>query len=134
MDHTHQQVGVAVPRPVIDSTDNPVRVKALRAEAEAADFANAGLGRPVGARQDLITIGGFTAARISLVPANAKKRWAHSAIMIEIETGRDYRILGGTEWFEIPDGVVFTVQRTATVVWAEGTMKIEAGLWLVRLA
>ena len=82
---------------------------------------------------DPMTIGALTASRIASVPSDAKKRGARSATMIEIETGRDYHISGGTDWFEIHDGVVFTVQRTAKVAWAEGAASIGAGLWLITM-
>jgi hypothetical protein len=64
---------------------------------------------PAGECRDPITLGALTASRVESVPLDARRRWAHSATIIEIETGRDYYISGGTDWFEIAEGVVFTV-------------------------
>src|ERR1700679_517257 len=79
--------------------------------------------------RDPITIGALTASRIGSLPLDARRRWAHSATIIEIETGRDYYISGGTDWFEVREGVVFTVQRTARIAWAEGALSLGAGTW-----
>lgn len=86
------------------------------------------------ARDVPITIGALTASRIESLPSDARRRRAHSATIIEIETGRDYYISGGTDWFEIHEGVVFTVQRTARVAWAEGIANLGVGMWQLRIA
>lgn len=78
-----------------------------------------------------VLIGSLAAFRVATCPFVNRRR-SNSVLIIEIETGRDYRISGPTEWFEIDGGVVFETSGTAVVAWAEGIVTLGAGTWLVR--
>jgi hypothetical protein len=127
-----------LPLEIIQPADNEDKNSLDQAEGYLAgvrhpvpSLAKTGTPPDFGDYQDPIAIGSLSASRLANVPSNAQKRCGRFAIMIENETGRDYYISGGTDWFEIHDGVVFTVQRSAKVTWGEGATNIGAGLWLI---